>query len=115
VVADVDGGCGGIAVEQFEPDGCASGVVEQPDPVAEQHRRDVQVNLIDESAFEVLSADGGRKTSRFLPPAASSPIRTASATSQVRKVTPVAGGVSSGWWVWTNSGPCHAPPWMPLT
>jgi hypothetical protein len=39
-----------IAVEQLESDGGAPGVVEQPDPVAEQHRRDVQVDLVDQSA-----------------------------------------------------------------
>lgn len=51
----------------------------------------------------------GEKTSRFLPLAASSPIRTASATSQLRNVTPSAGAASSGWWVSTNVGPLHDP------
>ena len=51
------GGRAVIAVEQLESDGGAPGVVEQPDPVAEQHRRDVQVDLVDQSALEELSAD----------------------------------------------------------
>jgi hypothetical protein len=54
-------GRGVIAVEQFEPDGRATGVVEQPDPVADQHRCDVQVDLVDQAAFEELSADRGRE------------------------------------------------------
>ncbi len=36
-------------------------VVEQPDPVAEQHRRDVRVDLVDQSALEELPADRGRE------------------------------------------------------
>lgn len=54
----------------------------------------------------------GEKTSRSLPSAASSPIRTASATSQLRNVTPAAGRASCGWWVSANTGPRHAPPWI---
>ena len=53
----------------------------------------------------------GENTSRFLPPAAASPIRTASAGSQLRNVTPSAGVASSGWWVSTKIGPCQAPPY----
>src|SRR5204863_593187 len=52
----------------------------------------------------------GENTSRFLPPAAASPIRTASAGSQFRNVTSSAGVASSGWWVSTKIGPCQAPP-----
>src|SRR5438067_7560200 len=51
----------------------------------------------------------GENTSRFLPPAASSPIRTASAGPQFRNVTPSAGLASSGWWVSTKIGPSQAP------
>jgi hypothetical protein len=47
-----------IAVEQLESDRSAPWVVEQPDPVAEQHRRDVQVDLVDQSAFEAAGPDG---------------------------------------------------------
>jgi Phage integrase family len=57
----------------------------------------------------------GENTSRFLPPAASSPIRTASAGLQFRNVTPSAGVASSGWWVNTKSGPSQAPPYGRLT
>ena len=32
--------------------GAPPGVVEEPDPITEQHRRDVQVELVDESALE---------------------------------------------------------------
>src|ERR1700684_2644178 len=53
----------------------------------------------------------GENTSRFLPPAAASPIRTASAGPQFRNVTPSAGAASSGWWVSTKIGPCQTPPY----
>ena len=53
----------------------------------------------------------GENTSRFLPPAAASPIRTASAGPQFRNVTSSAGTASSGWWVSTKIGPCQAPPY----
>ena len=53
----------------------------------------------------------GENTSRFLPPAAASPIRTASAGPQFRNVTSSAGTASSGWWVSTKMGPCQAPPY----
>jgi hypothetical protein len=53
----------------------------------------------------------GENTSRFLPPAAASAIRTASAGPQLRNVTPSAGVASSGWWVSTKIGPCQAPPY----
>jgi hypothetical protein len=39
----------------------ATGVVVQPDPVAEQDRHDVQVDLVDQSQLEQLTADGGRE------------------------------------------------------
>jgi hypothetical protein len=87
---------GVIAIDQLESDRGAAGVVEQPDPVAEQHRCDVQVDLVDQSALEELSADRGREDLKVLPPAAPSPIRTASATWQLSKVTPLAGCASSG-------------------
>jgi hypothetical protein len=53
----------------------------------------------------------GENTSRFLPPAAASPIRTASAGPQFRNVTSSAGTASSGWWVSTKMGPSQAPPY----
>ena len=53
----------------------------------------------------------GENTSRFLPPAAASAIRTASAGPQSRNVTSSAGTASSGWWVSTKIGPCHFPPY----
>ena len=53
----------------------------------------------------------GENTSRFLPPAAASPIRTASAGPQFRNVTSSAGTASSGWWVSTKMGPAQAPPY----
>ncbi|MEV0688824.1 hypothetical protein [Streptomyces sp. NPDC050388] len=73
-------------------------MVEQPDPVTQQYRSDVQAHLVDQPAFQQL------------PSAAFSPIRTASATSQLRNVTPATGCASCGWWVSTNTGPRHAPP-----
>jgi hypothetical protein len=42
VVPHVHGGCSVIAVEQLESNGDAAWVVEEPDPVVEQHRRDVR-------------------------------------------------------------------------
>jgi hypothetical protein len=51
-----------------------------------------------QSALEELSADRGREDLEVLTAGASSPIRTASATSQLRKVTPSAGCASLGWW-----------------
>jgi hypothetical protein len=86
-----------IAVEQFESDGGAAWVVEQPDPVPEQYRRDVQVDLVDQPALEELSSARGREDLEFFKSAASRPIRTASATSQLRRVTPSLGCKSSGW------------------
>src|SRR3954451_25006692 len=57
----------------------------------------------------------GENTSRFLPAAASRPIRTASATPQFKNVTSSAGVASSGWWVSTKIGPFHAPPYGRLS
>ena len=53
----------------------------------------------------------GENTSRFLPSAAASPVRTASAGPQDRNVTSSAGAASSGWWVSTKIGPRQAPPY----
>jgi hypothetical protein len=39
----------------------AAGVVIQPDALAEQDRHDVQVDLVDQSQLEQLTADGGRE------------------------------------------------------
>jgi hypothetical protein len=39
----------------------ATGVVVQPDALAEQDRHDVQVDLVDQSQLEQLTADGGRE------------------------------------------------------
>jgi hypothetical protein len=39
----------------------AAGVVVQPDALAEQDRHDVQVDLVDQSQLEQLTADGGRE------------------------------------------------------
>jgi hypothetical protein len=39
----------------------AAGVVVQPDTLAEQDRHDVQVDLVDQSQLEQLTADGGRE------------------------------------------------------
>jgi hypothetical protein len=39
--------------------GAPPGLVQQPDPVAEQHRCDVQVDLVDQSTLKELSADRG--------------------------------------------------------
>src|SRR5688500_7582348 len=41
-------------VHAVEAHGCAAGVVEQPDAVAEQDRRDVQVDLVDHAAPDQL-------------------------------------------------------------
>src|SRR5215213_11638074 len=57
----------------------------------------------------------GENTSRFLPPAASSPTRTASWGPQFRNVTPSAGFASSGWCVSTKIGPSQAPPYGRLS
>jgi hypothetical protein len=59
VVAEIHFGRGVIAVPQLQPDGRAAGVVEEPDAVTEQHRRDVQVELVDQAPLEELSADRG--------------------------------------------------------
>jgi hypothetical protein len=44
-----------------KPDRLAAGVVVQPDAVAEQNRHDVQVDLVDQSQLEKLTADSGRE------------------------------------------------------
>jgi hypothetical protein len=44
-----------------EADRLAAGVVVQPDAVAKQDRHDVQVDLVDQSQLEQLTADGGRE------------------------------------------------------
>jgi hypothetical protein len=44
-----------------EADRLAAGVVIQPDALAEQDRQDVQVDLVDQSQLEQLTADGGRE------------------------------------------------------
>ena len=55
-------GRGGVALaDQVEAERLSSGVVVQPDALAEQDRCDVQVNLVDQSQFEKLTADGGRE------------------------------------------------------
>jgi len=63
------------------------------------------VNLVDQASFKELSTGGRRVDLKVLAVAASSPMRTASATSQLRNVTASTGAASSGWWVSTNSGP----------
>jgi hypothetical protein len=44
-----------------KPDRLAAGVVVQPDAVAEQNRHDVQVDLVDQSQLEKLTADSGQE------------------------------------------------------
>jgi hypothetical protein len=44
-----------------QADRLAAGAVVQPDAVAEQDRHDVQVDLVDQSQLEKLTADGGRE------------------------------------------------------
>jgi hypothetical protein len=44
-----------------EADRLTTGVVVQPDAVAEQNRHDVQIDLVDQSQLEKLTADGGRE------------------------------------------------------
>jgi hypothetical protein len=64
-------------------------------------------------SIRVREADGrwwARTLRGFLPPAAASPIRTASSTGQDRNVMSGVGGASSGWWVRTKIGPAHRPP-----
>jgi hypothetical protein len=46
----------------------AARVVVQPDAVAEQDRQDVQVDLVDQSQLEQLTADGGREHLEVLAP-----------------------------------------------
>ena len=49
----------GRRADPVKADRLAAGVVVQPDAVAEQDRHDVQVNLVDQSQLEQLTADGG--------------------------------------------------------
>src|SRR5687768_13778487 len=49
------------AVDQFEGDRIAAWVVEEPDPVPEQHRHHVQVDLVDQPVLERLPSDGRRE------------------------------------------------------
>jgi len=51
VITRIHRGRAVIAVDQLESDGDATGVIEQPDAVAEQHWREVQVDLVDQSAL----------------------------------------------------------------
>src|SRR5260370_28020132 len=50
----------------MEADRLAAGVVVQPDAVAEQDRQNVQVDLVDQSQLEKLTADGGRENLEVL-------------------------------------------------
>jgi hypothetical protein len=62
----------------------ASWVVEQADPLTEQHRRDVQVDLsISPRARGAVGRSWARTPRRFLPSAAYGPIRTVAAKSQL--------------------------------
>ena len=45
----------------MEADRRTAGVVVQPDALAEQDRRDVEIDLVDQSQFEQLTADGRRE------------------------------------------------------
>jgi hypothetical protein len=54
------------AAEQLETTGAPPGSSNRRIPSAEQHRSDVQVDLVDQSALEELSADRGRETSEKL-------------------------------------------------
>jgi hypothetical protein len=44
-----------------QADRLAAGVVVQPDALAEQDRHDMEVDLVDQSQLEQLTADGGRE------------------------------------------------------
>jgi hypothetical protein len=90
-------------------DRLTAGVVVQPDALAEQDRRDVEIDLVDQSQFEQLTADGRPVHFEVLAAGRFQPIRTASARPQFRNVTPSAGVASSGWWVSTKIGPSQAP------
>jgi hypothetical protein len=48
----------------------------------------VQVDLVDQAEPEELTSDAGRENLDVLAPAASSAMRTASSTGQLRMVTP---------------------------
>jgi hypothetical protein len=74
-------------------------------------RATVDNDLPELDALASLLADFRGFGWTFLPSAAASPIRAASAGPQFRNVTPPAGVASSGWWVSTKIGPCQAPPY----
>jgi hypothetical protein len=79
---------GTVVADSVEANRLMVGVVVEPDARAEQDWCDVQVDLVDQAELEELTSDVGEKTSTFLPPAASSAMRTASSTGQLRMVTP---------------------------
>jgi hypothetical protein len=81
------------------------GIVVEPDARAEQDWCDVQVDLVDQAELEELTSDAGRENLDVLAPAASSAMRTASSTGQLRMVTPSDWRASSRWWVRTKMGP----------
>lgn len=57
-VAKIDGQRGIVLAEPVQADRYTAGVVVEPDPRAEQHRRNVQVDLVDQPQLEKLSSDG---------------------------------------------------------
>jgi len=60
-VPDVHGRGRVAFAEPAEPDRLTAGVVVQPDALAKQDWCDVQVDLVDQSQFEKLTADGRRE------------------------------------------------------
>src|SRR6516162_10008533 len=60
-VPDVHGRPGVAVADPVEADRLAAGVVVQPDALSEQDRHDVEVDLVDQSQLEKLTADGGRE------------------------------------------------------
>src|SRR5215469_15206735 len=65
-VAYADCRRGVAVVEPVEADRLAAGIVVQPDAVAEQNRRDVYVDLVDQAEPEKLRTDGGREHPEIL-------------------------------------------------
>ena len=56
-VPDVHGSRGPLRADPAQPNRRTTRVVVEPDAVAEQNRRDVQVNLVDEPQSEELPAN----------------------------------------------------------
>lgn len=84
--------------------------LEEPYTSAEQHRREVDHDLVEETFPQALLGEVAPKITTFLALAAVRAVATASASGTDRKVTDASVASSGGRWVSTKTGPRHPPP-----